>query len=336
MVTLKDVAKKAGTSLSTTSIVLSGKGDERHISLQTQEKVLAAAAELSYNPSIAARRLRKGDTGNIVILIFWAEDFRASMIVRFLRGLQEYIATTDKTIELMFHFYKAGHLEEASSFTSPSVCNAAIICNTTSDDLAYLHNTKLDIPIVLYNRNSTDYCTVTIDPAQLGVLPAKEFLKKTFRSYVVITTADIFPDVIQREEAFVQTLLQHDTPISNIHLVKTDNTMLGGFTKTQETLEKIEYPAAIFCTSDNLAIGAVRAVHCSSYHFGQDVSLISLGNGDPDIELFLFPSLTVVHLPMEQMASSCMSLAIGLLEGMIKPGESIRHDVHMIIRESYF
>lgn len=335
MATMRDVAKKANTSVSTTSIVLNGKGDERHISKATQEKVFASASELNYKPSVAARRLRKGDTGSIVILIFWAQDFRASMIVRFLHGLQDFISQTDKTIELMFHFYTAGQLNKSKEFIDPSICSAAIICNTTSDDLSFLHETKLDVPIVLYNRESSRYCTVNVNASNLGVLPAKAFLKRAFKNYVILTGNSIFPGVEERENAFVQTLLEHGITKNAIQVYSTDNTMQSSFEQMELALKKSVKPLAVFCTSDNIAIGAVRSIHKNHMTFNEDVSLISIGNGDPNLEEFLYPSLSVVHLPMEKMATSCMSLAIELLNKLTETPHSIHHKITMIFRESY-
>ncbi len=58
MITIKDVARKAGVSGTTVSIILNGKADERRISEATRERVLSAMAELGYQPNLGARRLR--------------------------------------------------------------------------------------------------------------------------------------------------------------------------------------------------------------------------------------------------------------------------------------
>ncbi len=50
--------------------------------------------------------------------------------------------------------------------------NAAIICNASEEDLAWLEQAKPLLPIVLYNRHSEGYCTVNVDDARIGALPA--------------------------------------------------------------------------------------------------------------------------------------------------------------------
>ena len=84
MVTIKQIAQEVGISSSTVSIVLGGKAAERKISTATQEKIFAAAARLGYQPNMAARSLRGGSGANeLVVAMFWAQDFRASMMLRF-------------------------------------------------------------------------------------------------------------------------------------------------------------------------------------------------------------------------------------------------------------
>ena len=58
MVTIKDVARRAGVSGTTVSIILNVKADERRISETPRERVLSAMAELGYQPNLSARRLR--------------------------------------------------------------------------------------------------------------------------------------------------------------------------------------------------------------------------------------------------------------------------------------
>ncbi|WP_303032769.1 LacI family DNA-binding transcriptional regulator, partial [Dubosiella newyorkensis] len=58
MATIKDVAKKAGVSISTVSIVINGKDKERKISQKTVQNVWNAIEELHYKPNKNALRLR--------------------------------------------------------------------------------------------------------------------------------------------------------------------------------------------------------------------------------------------------------------------------------------
>lgn len=102
MVTIKQIAQEIGISPSTVSIVLGGKAAERKISKETQQKIFSAAARLGYQPNMAARSLRGGTSANeLVVAMFWAQDFRASMMVRFWDGLRAEIEHCDRPVPIL-------------------------------------------------------------------------------------------------------------------------------------------------------------------------------------------------------------------------------------------
>lgn len=72
MVTIKDIAKQAGVSVSTTSRALN---DNPRISQETRERVKKIAAELGYQPNYTARNLTRGES-NMVGLIFQLRKIR--------------------------------------------------------------------------------------------------------------------------------------------------------------------------------------------------------------------------------------------------------------------
>src|SRR6185312_9280475 len=83
-VTSVDVARRAGVSQSTVSLVLSGKGRGR-ISARTEATVRAAAAELGYRPNVAARTLRTGIARTVGLVV---PDITNPFFGRVLRGAQ--------------------------------------------------------------------------------------------------------------------------------------------------------------------------------------------------------------------------------------------------------
>src|SRR6056300_1240730 len=68
-VSLKDIADSLGVSKALVSLVLNGKGDERGINKNTQERVRVKAKELNYVPNQYARGLRVGRTDTIGVIV---------------------------------------------------------------------------------------------------------------------------------------------------------------------------------------------------------------------------------------------------------------------------
>ena len=87
MATIKDVAAKANVSVTTVSIIINGKAEERKISEATVSRVMAAIAELNYQPNIAARKLRTFDNNRPNIAIYLAYDHRSHMFSQFVEAI---------------------------------------------------------------------------------------------------------------------------------------------------------------------------------------------------------------------------------------------------------
>ena len=96
-VTSIDVARRAGVSQSTVSLVLSGKARGR-ISARTEEAVRAAAAELGYRPNVAARALRTGVARSVALVV---PDITNPFFGRVLRGAQRAAQEAGYTVVLV-------------------------------------------------------------------------------------------------------------------------------------------------------------------------------------------------------------------------------------------
>ena len=116
-----------------------------------------------------------------------------------------------------------------------------------------------------------------------------------------------------------------------------ENSVRGGYEAVTHRLSR-EWnetcPDAIFCGSSAIAHGAIRAFYKAGISGDQLPKLIAVGNGAEETDEFAVPSLSVVHLPMEQMARECFQLALDLLDGKITNPESRLLPVEYIARES--
>ena len=98
MSTIKDIAREAGVSIATVSIVLNGKGQERKISKETQERIYTIASQLNYVPNQSAKKLRATQRNSYAIAFFWATDFRINYLARITLGIQKAIMAQGKSI----------------------------------------------------------------------------------------------------------------------------------------------------------------------------------------------------------------------------------------------
>ena len=335
MVTIKQIAQEVGISSSTVSIVLGGKAAERKISTATQEKIFAAAARLGYQPNMAARSLRGSGANELVVAMFWAQDFRASMMLRFWDGLRAEIEKTARPVRLVIYPYVNDHLKESEALTSGANCHAAIICNASYADLQFLEDTQLPIPVVLYNRVCNGYCSVNVDDLKMGALAARAFADQGCKTAAVLTSSPVFEGMENRMHGFRLEGEQHGlTILANRYC---DNSIRGGYEAVSHRLRhewKQQLPDAVFCGSSAIAHGALRAF-CEAGYIGEKLPrLIAVGNGPEESDAFSIPSLSVVYLPMEDMARECIQLVLGQLDGRIATPESRLLPIEYVPRES--
>ncbi|MDQ8736448.1 LacI family DNA-binding transcriptional regulator [Paenibacillus sp. LHD-38] len=334
MASIKEIAKLANVSQGTASIVLNGKGKQYRISEVTQQKIYEAARKLNYQPNISARRLRSG--GEIVlpiIALFWALDTRTMLISRFLKGMQEKLQTIEGDYELLIQPYVGTKLSEVRSLVTGTRFNGAIIANATEEDEAFLEEAQLNVPIVLYQRGSDKYCSVNVDSYYTG-----ETVARLFASNGHLTVGTIVPNVSSkaiklRKEGFLSEALKQGLTANEEHIIYSDFSEQGGYEAIKRLYQQDqELPSALFVISDQMAVGALAALNELGKNVPGDIEVV--GYDDDEVTRFTIPSLTTVHLPVEEMAAECVRLLMDLMHHkQIEPTSSML-DTHIVIRQS--
>lgn len=332
MVTIKDIAAFVNSSPSTVSIVLKGNGDNRKISKETQRKIVEAAQELGYRPNMQAKVLRGGISANFIITLFWASDVRIHMLSRFINGIQNTLIQEQYPCELQIKPYENNHLRDALSERLQFSSNGIIICNPSKTDMDFLENLQMNIPIVLYNRYSDKYATVNMDDQIIGLLPAQVFSKHNKKRPALLKAPATFEGMNIRTSCFIQKTVESGmfTPVC----ISVEDSMRGGYQGGRELCYLEALPDCLFCTSDNIALGALKAFHEQGIRIPAQIEIISVGNGNRDQEEFSIPSLSVINLPMEEMAAACLRKIYESLTTFHKTIDSTQFSIEYIARES--
>ena len=305
MVTIKDIAKYTSLSPSTVSIVLRGMGEKRKISESTIEKVMTAAQKLGYTPNMQSKLLRSSLPSYPVITLLWDSSVRQYNLLRFLDGLQDSIQKNDYHFELQVKPYSINHLDEAITERTLLGSNGLIICNASEKDMSFLDSNDFPIPIVLYNRYSNKYPTVNMNDKDIGKIPAEVFIRHGNKRPAILTSEANFNGMNIRENLFRYVFHEHG--INDITKITVADTLAGGYLGGTQISEMSTIPDCLLCTSDTLAIGALKAFHDKNISIPEQLELISIGSGPRDLEEYSIPALSVVSLPMEAMADACLA-----------------------------
>lgn len=306
MSSIKDVAELAGVSLSTASIVVNGKSRERKISKKTQQRVIEAMQTLNYIPNVSAKILRKGESQKYIVALFWNFDFRGIMMHRFLFGLQKRIQEESANMSIVIHPYQTGELsKEENSFISGEF-HAAIIGNADGSDLEFLKNSNFQVPIILYNRILEGYSSVNVDDKKIGIMVAEHLYTQGYRRPAVVHGLRNFPGATHREEAFLARMEELGAAIPKNKMLYAENSLKGGFECGRKILEEAsnEDTDSFFCSSDSIALGIMNAWD-GKMDVPNKVGVIAVGNSDPQYTKYHNLPVSVINIPIEEMASGC-------------------------------
>lgn len=334
MVSIKEIAKLAGVSQSTASMVLNSKGDYYRISPATQQRILEAARQLGYQPNISARRLRSGGEKVLpIIALMWTLDTRAHLVGRFLKGIQQGLSELEDEYELLIVPFVDNMLSEVRSLLTGTRFNGAIIANTTEQDELFLEQSDLNVPIVLYQRRSSKYNTVSVDSFKTGQMVAEKFAERGHRRLGLVMP-DVSSQAIRlRKDGFVAKARELGMELLEHHIVYEDYSELGGYTAAKQLFATGgDLPTAIFATSDQMAVGILHALHELGIRVPEQVELI--GHDNESVTRFTVPSLSTVHLPVEEMAKECVKLLADMMQH--KSGHKVDKlfETSIVVRET--
>lgn len=336
MASIKDVAQLAGVSFSTVSIIINGKAAERKISQETQQRVLDAMRQLQYRPNISAKKLKEGEKDKLVVALFWTFDFRRAMLARFLSELLRRVQESQTEIEIVVYPYTNHELYKEQALAQGNQFHAAIIANASNDDIDYLNSIQPLVPIVLYNRFSDKYSSVNIHDEEIGRKAAEHLYEQGYRRPVILTSETKFEGMSGRESSFAARMEELTGERAEAVFRAEDNSVEGGVGAGKSLLEGncLEKADSLFCASDALAIGVVHSLCEAGVQVPEQLAVIAVGNGNPHYSCYNNPPLTVVNVPMEEMARGCIDLvekAVGNAGGTV---ERIYFDTELMVRKS--
>ena len=333
MITIKEIAKLTGYSPSTVSIVLRGLADERHISDTAAAKIQACASENGYMANVQAVKLRANNASSrYQFAIFWSPDYRARVMYRFIRTIEDKIRTENLPCDVSLHPFDPEHLRE---YLTPEVLSSHhgfLICNTSEKDLSWIEAKKISRPLVLYNRYSSVYPSVSMDDKTIGRLPADVFYRNGCHYPAYITTPATFNGMILRNNLFSYECTEHGMRLPTKMIC--ENSPISAYKATERLMKEHPETDCVFYSSDYYALGGLRFFQENHIKIPEKIKIIAVGNDDSSLGEVAFPSLTAIYLPIEKVASECFSLLMKQIHYKNVPASTTIYPVYTVYRES--
>ena len=330
---IKDVARQAGCSVSTVSLVVNGHGN---VSDETRTRVMKVVHDLGYYATRAARGLASRTSGNIGFIL--REDHFSQVEPFYTRVfLGAEFAARDH------HFYvllatvsqRFSEKKDLPRFLLERNVDGIIIAGKVSQRFIDEAET-FGIPIVFvdFEVRKKRHASILIDNRS-GARAAVEHLLSCGHKDIAFIGGDItHPSLADRLQGYKETLAEHGVAVQDrlIDTRETDTRIPNGAHAMARLLQLRPRPTAVFAANDAMAIGCIQQIREHGLSIPGEVAVV--GFDDVEMSSLMLPRLTTLRVFKEELGSQ----AVNTLVEMIHHGENVvvtKHlPVELIVRDS--
>ena len=304
--TLKTIAELTGLSQMAVSKALR---DAEDISGTTKEKVKKVADELGYTPNVAARNLcsRRCTTIGMVVPEMGADT--AYDII--FNEISAAAAKLDYCV-MLGSSQRSIQMEEQHCRMMIANQAGALIVASCTDKTTHIKAVCGSTPVIFIGGKSDpeeDY-VLLCDYRHSGAMAVEYLAGLGHRDIVLLTYDPENRTIRQKEEGFCTAMKARGLAPRVLRVGHASNTMQAGMDAVEILLRQDNFPTALWCASDPMALGAIRALKSNKLSVPKDVSVMGHDDLYPDQDI----RLTTFHTPMRQMGQETVKLALALME----------------------
>lgn len=331
--TVRDIAKIAGVSPTTVSLVLNDKAP--NISLETRQRILAIAEKENYRPNMIAVSLATNRTNTLgVIVPDLANLFYATMV----SGIENYAQRKDQSLLLCNCSDSIPKCLNLISTLQDRCIDGLILIPpaTVNEEGNYLTMTKrlhsFPKPYILLERaiHNLYHDFVTSDNKLGGYIATEHLLKLGHRSIGCITGPLSEYGAMRRLQGYQEALEEYDVPYNPQLIYQGDFHSESGKAGAQTLLPK--GITALFCCNDMMAQGALLMAEKMHVDVPRQLSVVGYDN-NPIADILRVP-LTTVAQPVETMGKNACEILLRKIKNKDAPQQDYYFSPVLVERES--
>ena len=304
MVGIKDVAKKAGVSISTVSNVLN---KSKYVSPELAKRVEDAVKELQYVANPIARSMKNNRTGIIGVI---TEDVCGLFYPYVVRGISS--VAEEKGYQVMLCDAKASYgdpmaLKREYALFQQLFANRVdgiIFVSSISNEesMPYLEKLQKEanmhkrIPFVSLERDFTQagIDSVYFDGPKNAGMAVQHLIDIGCRKICHITGPRDMAIVQERISGYRNTMSENGLPVKDEMISYADYSHQSGYLAMQELLEKVPDLDGVFSGNDQMAVGALKYLKEAGKKVPEEIKVI--GYDDVFLASVVEPSLSTIHI----------------------------------------
>ena len=193
---------------------------------------------------------------------------------------------------------------------------------------------KKHFPIVLLGNSAADKSmpSVIIDNFN-GIVDAMDYLWSLGHTRIGFITGLLDSSVGKdRLQGYVSSLNKYGIAEESGLIYEGDYSYESGAKGVEHMLSLATPPSAIVCANDSMAIGAVKAIHEKGLEVPGDISIV--GFDDINVASQIYPPLTTVAAPINEIAASSVAILMSLIDGVVPANKHVALSAQLVIRES--
>lgn len=308
--TIKDVAKKAGVSISTVSRVIN---DSKPVTNEVKQRVLDVIKETGYVPNPLARSLVTKKSQLIGVIVPEVTDTFAAEV---LNGIEEISKMYDYDI-LLANTYSEKDLEvkNINLLRAKQVEGIVMISWDIDKDVVGLLEDS-GIPAVYISKTTRDFdiYNVSINNNSAVKDMTNFLLDRGYKKIVLLNTTFQTNLADERLTGYRDAIVGRGLKVNEGFIKSCGPTFDDGYMAVKEMLESKVDVDAIFATSDEVAIGAINACFDLGYKVPEDISVV--GFYDIEFSKMCRPKLTTVKQPLYDMGAVAIRMIIKMVKGI--------------------
>lgn len=315
--TIKDIARLSGVSISAVSFVLN---DKKGVSSETREKVKKIIEQVNYIPNPNSRRLIFNKTNNIVVLFkrnispldhyFYSEINNAILHECEARGYNLIFASMK---------IEDNHVEFPDVIKSYDA--DGILFYGDIEPFVLNELDKYAIPYVVIDSHSSDFERLSVTANyNAAAYTAVKYLTDSGHRNIAYIGNSFLKDFSAQTFSGYKKAIEESKLTTNMQWIQLEaRDEFSAYQCMKNILDSKPLPTAVFCSADIYAIGAIRCIKESGLKVPDDISSISID--DIILSRYTDPMLTTVKIDKLEMGHIAVDLLIRKIQD--EPAESV-------------
>lgn len=332
-VTLKDIARKVGFSVTTVSRALAGYDD---VAAKTRRLIVQTAEEMGYRPNILARRLQKQRTDTLGFVIpTFGPRFSDPFFGELLAGVGNEAAEHD--LDLLVSTRPPDTPKEAQAYerlVRDRRVDGVVLTRTRINDARIAYLLEHDFPFAAFGRTQVEEAFACVDvDGELGVFNATQHLIELgHRDIAIILPPLDLMFTVHRRAGFYRVMEAHGLAVRPEWETNGDLTEHGGYAVACRLLAGARRPTAIVAGNDLMAIGAMRAAREHGLSVGRELSVV--GFDDNTLAEHAHPALTTLRQPIYEIGRQVCRMLVQILNDEVLPEREVLFEPELMVRQS--